>query len=211
MCTFVSVLLLQFSHGTAADIRVVDANALQVKPLKSEGWTLIEEGNSKGQTFSVKDSVTLTAVTLQTKEVSVPRELTLRFVAVREGVPNGESLHEQSGKLPEGLGTGQVIRINLEKPLTLAPGTYAFILSTVDSKLKFAVGDVHRAGRLIRKNKATKGEWAVGARGKSNDLVFVLTGLPTEVMDAEPDLKSVANPSAKETAKEEDLEAQGGR
>ena len=192
LCASLTVFLFLFAQASGAEIRIVDDDTVKNSSAQSAGWTLIEAGNSKGQTFLVKESVTLTALTLKTKDVSSASDLTIEFFALRDGVPDGDSLHAHSGKLPEELAAGQLIKMDLEKALTLTAGTYAFILSTVDSELRFAVGDVVQEGRLIRKNKATKGKWVAGAGGRNSDLWFVLTGLPTEERLANQDLKAAS-------------------
>ena len=199
-CNILALLLFLPIRALGGDIQIVEPDSGQDKAPKSGGWTLVEQGNSKGQTFSVNDTVTLTALTLQPREVSIPGSLTIQFVQIRDGVPDGTALHEQTDNLPEQLKAGQFIRITLETPLNLPKGEYAFILSSEDSKLRFALGEVHRQGQLIRKNRSTKGKWIAGAGGKRTDLVFVLKGLPADEQKATSDAPSVAAARWKEAA-----------
>ena len=55
LCALLTVFLFLFVQASNAQIRVVADDTVKNSPPKSAGWTLIEEGNSKGQTFSVKD------------------------------------------------------------------------------------------------------------------------------------------------------------
>ena len=184
--------------ASAAEIVIVDSGELPNVPRNSGGWTLLESGNSKGQIFTVKEAVALKSLTLKVKDVAAAGDIRVQFMPVKEGVPGVRLLLDQNGKLPVSMEDNQSIRITFDMPLDLEMGEYAFILSTESAKLRFALGEVHRGGRLIRKNKATKGKWLVGASRTGGDFVFALAGLPLDEFPSVEGAKSHAGNGTQE-------------
>jgi len=165
---------------TGAEFEIVTAGKLSQSVAKVQGATLIEKGNTKGQTFRCENAVTLKALVLKISEVTESSDLTVRFVRVENGVPAGEALVQQAATLPRGVARGGLIQLTLDQPLDLQAGEYAFIVSTEKSKLKLSLGKFYSGGRLIRKNAATKGAWVPGGSAGRSDLIFVLDGIPME-------------------------------
>ncbi|MCP4775366.1 MAG: hypothetical protein GY880_14115, partial [Planctomycetaceae bacterium] len=177
-----SAIFLLFLCGDSFGAEFEIVHPAKSSPLvtNGEGVTLIEKGNMKGQTFECEKAVTLTALSLLVSEVSEPNDITVRFQRVAKGTPAGESLFQQTAALPSGVGRGQSIRLTFDQPLELQSGEYAFLLSTEKSKLKLSLGKLTGRGRLIRKNKATRGAWLPGGSVGRSDLIFALDGLPLE-------------------------------
>ncbi len=177
-----SAIFLLFVCGDSSGAEFEIVRPAKSSPLltNGEGVTLIEKGNMKGQTFECEKAVTLTALSLLVSEVSEPNDLTVRFQRVAKGAPAGESLFQQTAALPSGVRRGQSIRLTFDQPLELQSGEYAFLLSTEKSKLKLSLGKLTGRGRLIRKNKATRGAWLPGGSVGRSDLIFALDGLPIE-------------------------------
>lgn len=175
-----SVLLLVCVSGVlpAAECELVSGEPASALPGKAQGATLIEKGNTKGQTFRCDAPVTLTALLLQVNEIVDAQDITIRFVKLVDGKPSNDSLRDEQATLPDHLKSGQPIQFTFDSPLELDPGEYAFIVSTQRSKLKFNLGTFYRRGSLIRKNSATKRVWLPGGNGGKSDLIFKLVGLP---------------------------------
>ena len=173
-----SVVLFGSVETFASDYEIVGVQEVSLARFDTGGATLIAKGNSKGQTFIVDRLVTLEAITLMIKEVSASNDLQISFVSFRDGFATGKSLYVQTGELPKGLVSGQTIKLNFDSPVHLERGEYAFVLSTSKSEFKLRLGNVYADGRLIRKNKTTKGKWMPGGSGASTDLIFELKGLP---------------------------------
>lgn len=177
---FLSVIagVCLFGDLSAAEFEIAPTNGGSGLRATVEGVTLLEHGNSKGQTFQCDKAVELKSLALKLNEVTECKDITVQFLKLDGGVPVGDPLFEVATKLPSGLVRDQTIQMTFDEPLALRQGTYAFLLSTEKSKLKFSLGSCYSKGRLIRRNSATRGAWRPGRSVTSNDLIFSLDGLP---------------------------------
>ena len=162
------------------EFEIIDPSKSSPLTARVDGATLIEKGNTKGQTFRCEKGATLTALALRVSEVSEVHDITVEFWRVDKGALAGEALFHQTGELPTALVRGQSIRVMFARSLRLAAGEYAFVVSTEKSKLKLSLGNWYSRGHLIRNNKATRGAWRPGGSSGRTDLIFELDGLPIE-------------------------------
>ncbi len=174
----VILLLCLISHLSGSDFEIVSPDRSSPLAAKVEGATLIENGNSKGQTFKCDQGVLIKALAFTVNDVAAPKDITLRFVEFTNGEPKKQFLFEQTAHLPSGLVRGQSVQLTFDKPVELTPGNYAFLISTEKSKLKISLGRSFSQGRLIKKNQATKQAWRPGGSTGRSDLIFTLDGLP---------------------------------
>jgi arylsulfatase A-like enzyme len=175
---FFSSALLCVAPLFAGGFEIVRAEKGSRLNSKAGGATLIEKGNSKGQTFRVKDEATLKSITLRARECTAAKDLMISFVEFQAGSPGETPFYIETKMLPSDLAGGDAFQLIFEKPLPLTAGNYAFLVSTRESKLKLSLGNVYDAGRLIRMNESTRGKWVPGGSGRSTDMVFELAGLP---------------------------------
>ena len=144
------------------------------------GATVVAGGNSKGQTFTLTESGELGGLILSVKDVTSVADLTVEIVPIKQGNPTGDALYSHTGNLPPTLRSGHSVRLTFDPQLKVPGGRYAIILSTENSDLKFSLGNVYDAGRLIRSNASTGGKWAPGGSAKGTDLIFRIVGLPMQ-------------------------------
>ncbi|MDE0863521.1 MAG: sulfatase-like hydrolase/transferase [Rubripirellula sp.] len=169
----------------AADFALADKEEALAAPKGGSGFTLVAKRNMKGQTFNLTERVDLEGLILRTSEVTSVADLTVQILRFARGMPTGEALYSYTGQLPATLRSGDTVKLTFDRRTTLPAGSYAFILSTDNSKLKFNLGNVYDDGRLIRSNATTRGKWATGGSGKSTDLIFRLVGLPMPAATAQ--------------------------
>ena len=174
-------LVAGFSHS--ADFTVADA-AEALSASQRGGNTLVAEANFKGQTFRLSDPAEIRGLILKVSEIKAAKDLTVEVFAQEDGKPVGEALRAATGNLPADLESGDSIRLNIQPPLDLKEGEYAFVVRTETSELRFLLSSGYEEGRLIRQNESTKGKWLPG-NGKTSDLLFRLVG-SEEITSASP-------------------------
>ena len=158
---------------------------------KGNGFTEVAKNNSKGQTIVLADAGQLTAITLRVSSVTVAKDLALHIHALKQGLPTGDPLFSDAGMLPADLMAGQPLTIRLASPQELAAGSYAIILTSKASKMRFhLVQNAYRDGRLVRRQT---GGWSFGA-GLAGDLHFVLEGKGMPVLGPIATTGSVKKP-----------------
>jgi len=159
---------------THAALKLSLAQKGESLPAPSGGWTAIASGNTKGQTFKVEQAGTLKGVLVLAGSVTRAADLSLAVYRASKDAPEGEAIHSETGTLPDGL-ADQSLKIEFENPQKLAPGAYALVFSTEASDLRLRLSRGYPAGRAIRRNRSTGGQWA-GAGGRDSDLAFRLLG-----------------------------------
>lgn len=168
-----ALTFLMPAAGAALKVSVAN-DSESLAPARATGWTVVAAGNSKGQTFTVKEAGSLKGLVVMAGGVDKASDLTASLFRAENDSPIGEALHFETGILPTADGDTS-LKIEFESPLKLKPGSYALVLTTEASDLRFRLGTGYADGRAIRNNKSSKGRWT-GAGGTSSDLAFRLLG-----------------------------------
>jgi len=170
-------LFLSFCAKAQLEINVMPESSLAGNAEKKSGWTEVAQGNTKGQSFSIKRAGSLEGVVLQVGSVSAAQDLKLKLFATEGGFPVGEALYADAGTLPSGLKEGDSLQIKFAAGVDLSAGDYALVLESDTSNLRFRLSRSHESssGRLIRNNKSTRGRWSIG-NGKESCLAYTLLG-----------------------------------
>lgn len=143
----------------------------------SAGSSIVASGNSKGQTFDFAGDAQLTGIALQIESATASSDLTLEIYASSANLPIGPALYSDTGTVPAGLASGDILQINFGTPQELGAGSYAITLESSGSNLAFRLNNSNQYsdGNLIRKNASTGGSWAAGGNS-SSDFRFALLG-----------------------------------
>lgn len=167
------VLAVSFSALAELEIKEVDGRGIG----RSSGGTLVQKGNTKGQSFVLRKAGTLEGVSLAVGSVGKTGNVQLSVFRTEGGFPRGDALHSESGKIPEKLKGGEILQLLFKKTIELAPGSYAFVLESDEASLRFPLAQSNKASesRLIRKNQSTRGKWAAG-NNKNSGFACVLLG-----------------------------------
>ncbi len=156
------------------------AGAFISNPTGTSGYSTIESGNIKGNSFVLSSAQEISSVTFMIRAVTdVSGSITLDFynltgtpdsTASNGQVPTGASLFSQNETLPSSpaLVAGDYVTLTLNTPLALGAGNYAFTISTTDTKFNAELNkdNAYIQGELMK----NEGSW----EDRLNDLVFAL-------------------------------------
>jgi len=168
------------SHAGISISAGLPTGALISNPAGNNGTSLIESGNTKGNSFVLSSPQTITSVTFLISSVTdVTGTITLDFYNLSGTpdstaggqIPTGDSLMSQTETLPSSpaIAAGNYVTITLNTPLNLDAGNYAFAISTSDTKFNVRLNNdnAYNQGELIRN---TTGSW----EDRANDMVFAI-------------------------------------
>lgn len=171
------VLFLNMPLMAALKLSVANESEQLAPSQRAGGWTKVSPGNDKGQTFAVKAAGRLSGIVLRIGGAEAVKDLTVSIHETAKGFPVGEAIFSAAGKLPNGLLADDSLKVEFDTPQRLEPGTYAIVLTTKDSSLRFHLNNAngYSGGRSVRRNARSKGSWT-GAAGAGSDFVFRLIG-----------------------------------
>ena len=173
LITTITLFLLAFPAPAALKLTVAVGSEQLGEPAGRAGWTLVAMGNSKGQTFTTKKAGLLGGIIVSLSNAD-PADLTLSLFKTKNGFPDGDPLHSDTGALPKGIADVS-LKIEFASPPKLKPGNYALVLSSEKSNLRFRLSGGYGDGHAIRKNKSSKGRWT-HAGSRESDFAFLLLG-----------------------------------
>jgi len=145
----------------------------------SAGSTRVSSANTKGQTISFTNGVSITNLVLKLDETVTSLDLsgviTLEIYRTLNGLPFGAPVFSDAGALPAGLTNGAWLQITPATAVDLVAGRYAFVLSSADADIDFklSTGEAYAGGALIR---IASGNWAFGSTA-GTDFVFGVQGV----------------------------------
>ena len=138
----------------------------------SSGYSAVEDGNTKGQSFILAEGIAIDGVMFQIRSVATYGDITVSlYAADGSGLPTGGALHSDTAALPNPLAKGDFIKFLFSSSVDVSAGGYAFAVSTTtaDFRLEVDLDDGYAGGDLIK----NQGSWQVES-GK--DLAFAILG-----------------------------------
>ena len=125
LITTITLFLLAFPAPAALKLTVAVGSEQLGEPAGRAGWTLVAMGNSKGQTFTTKKAGLLGGIIVSLSNAD-PADLTLSLFKTKNGFPDGDPLHSDTGALPKGIADVS-LKIEFASPPKLKPGNYALM------------------------------------------------------------------------------------
>lgn len=172
------ILTLSYSHADilmAMDIEQDLPNNIFLKNTSGDiGSTIISRQNSKAQTFSLPQSVSINGLVLKVYELETSTDITLSiYQANGQGQPSGMPIYSGEVSVPNSLTENNFMQLNFAEQ-KLEKGDYAFTISASKGIISLATNSAYDGQSLLKKSGYN---WVKSSSNDGNsNLIFALTG-----------------------------------